>query len=181
MTVTSILDRQLNKTKGGEINFSILAQLFSGYVISSKDMVTDVNQLEDRYCFKTRRGSLTDNIRLSEIGKQIGYRMYELSLWRDKSAKRESQLLNVLFYVTNNFWKLICGRVADSLERSTDNENECTKSHFLFLIYNLDMIFDNDPLICKYVSPPKELQSLNCAIFYGGMIEAILCAHGFVN
>lgn len=43
-----------------------------------------------------------------------------------------------------------------------------------------DMIFDNDPMISKFISPPKELMALNCAIFYGGMIEAILTSNGFV-
>ena len=91
-----------------------------------------------------------------------------MSLWRDKSAKKESQLLNVLFFVTNSFWKLICGHSADSLERSTENENEY-------------MIFDNDPLISRYISPPKELISLNCSIFYGGMIESILRSNSYVK
>lgn len=43
------------------------------------------------------------------------------------------------------------------------------------------MIFDNDPLISKFISSPKDLQSLNCAIFYGGMIESILDSNGYVN
>lgn len=45
----------------------------------------------------------------------------------------------------------------------------------------IDMVFDNDPLICKYIAPPKELQSLNCAVFYCGMIESVLVSNGFVN
>ena len=45
----------------------------------------------------------------------------------------------------------------------------------------LDMIFDNDPQISKYISPPKELQTLNCSVFYGGIIEAILISNGYVR
>lgn len=48
------------------------------------------------------------------------------------------------------------------------------------LKYFIDMIFDNDPLISKFISAPKDLQSLNCAIFYGGMIESILNSSGYV-
>lgn len=83
-----------------------------------------------------------DLLRVLEIGKSVGLRLYEISLWRDKSSKRENQLLNVLFYVTNSFWKLICGRNADSLERSTDNENECNSSFmrdFLFYCLRYDI------------------------------------------
>lgn len=43
------------------------------------------------------------------------------------------------------------------------------------------MVCDNDPLIAKFISTPKELQPLNCAVFYGGMIEAVLSANGFVS
>ena len=77
----------------------------------------------------------------------------------------------------------MCGRIADSLERSTDNENECKRLLYqIFSQFNiLDMIFDNDPLICKFISPPKELQSLNCAVFYSGMIESVLISNGFVK
>lgn len=129
----------------------------------------------DRYLIK---------LRILEIGRNVGYRLHELGLWREKSSKRETQLLNVLFYVTNNFWKSMCGRIADSLERSTENENECNlhnPSSSSKLNVRIDMIFDNDPLICKFISPPKELQSLNCAVFYSGMIESILISSGFVS
>ena len=48
MTSSNILDRQLNKTKSSELNFAALAQLFSGFIILSKDIVADINQLERR-------------------------------------------------------------------------------------------------------------------------------------
>lgn len=47
------------------------------------------------------------------------------------------------------------------------------------LIY-LDMIIDNDPMIARYISTPKEISSLNCAAFYCGVIEAVLKANGIV-
>jgi len=55
--------------------------------------------------------------------------------------------------------------------------------NFICLAYfnHLDMVYDNDPLICKFFSIPKEFQNLNCAVFYGGMIEAILTANGYVT
>lgn len=60
------------------------------------------------------------------------------------------------------------------------NVKDCYIKYFHNLIF-LDMIFDNDPLICKFISPPKELQSLNCAVFYSGMIESVLISNGFVK
>jgi hypothetical protein len=48
MTGPNILGRQLNKTKNAELNFAALAQLFSGFIILSKDIVSDISQLERR-------------------------------------------------------------------------------------------------------------------------------------
>lgn len=49
MISLKMLERPLNKTKGAEINFASLSQLFSGYIISSKESVIDIGELENRY------------------------------------------------------------------------------------------------------------------------------------
>jgi hypothetical protein len=38
------------------------------------------------------------------------------------------------------------------------------------------MITDNDPVISKYISTPRELSSLNAGAFVAGIVEAILDA-----
>jgi trafficking protein particle complex subunit 5 len=43
------------------------------------------------------------------------------------------------------------------------------------------MISDNDPLISKYISVPKELSELNCNYFLAGIVEAILDGAQFVS
>ncbi len=43
------------------------------------------------------------------------------------------------------------------------------------------MIIDNDPLISRFISTPKELSALNCAAFYCGIIEGILDVNGYVR
>lgn len=43
------------------------------------------------------------------------------------------------------------------------------------------MIVDNDPLISRFISTPKELNALNCAAFYCGAIESVLEANGYVR
>ena len=121
---------------------------------------------------------------MSALGNQVGRRLYELNIWRERTAKRETVLLNILLYVSNAFWKSINGKAADSLEKSVENENECmTSVYFIYCISNisLDMIIDNDPLISRFISTPKELSSLNCAAFYCGVIEAVLDANGYVS
>jgi hypothetical protein len=41
------------------------------------------------------------------------------------------------------------------------------------------MLADNDPLLTRYISVPKELVSLNCGAFVAGMVEAVLDSSGF--
>ncbi len=65
--------------------------------------------------------------RLAALGHQVGRRLYELNIWRERTAKRETVLLNILLYVSNTFWKSINGKAADSLEKSVENENECNE------------------------------------------------------
>ncbi|RUS15561.1 NO signaling/Golgi transport ligand-binding domain-containing protein [Endogone sp. FLAS-F59071] len=36
------------------------------------------------------------------------------------------------------------------------------------------MISDNDPLVSRYISVPKELSQLNCNAFVAGIVEAVL-------
>jgi hypothetical protein len=49
------------------------------------------------------------------------------------------------------------------------------------LTIKTDMISDNDPLISKYISVPKELSELNCNSFLAGIVEAILDGAQFVS
>ncbi len=42
------------------------------------------------------------------------------------------------------------------------------------------MISDNDPVVYKYISTPKEMSALSCGAFVAGIIESILIASSFV-
>lgn len=43
------------------------------------------------------------------------------------------------------------------------------------------MISDNEPILSKYISVPKELSQLNCNAFVAGIVEAILDGCQFVS
>jgi hypothetical protein len=43
------------------------------------------------------------------------------------------------------------------------------------------MITDNDPLLSKYISIPKDLSRLNCGALMAGIIEAVLEGSQFVR
>lgn len=104
--------------------------------------------------------------RLNDFGYRVGWRMHELIVWREKNPKREIRLLGVLYFVHTNVWKALFGKAADGLEKSTENEDEY-------------MIYDNDPVVSRYISIPKDLSQLNCAAFVAGIVEAVLAGYLF--
>jgi hypothetical protein len=63
--------------------------------------------------------------RLETAGFSIGQRVIELVSCRDRVTKRETRIVNMLQYISNVAWKYLFGKVADNLERSMENEDEC--------------------------------------------------------
>lgn len=86
----------------------------------------------------------------------------------------------MLYFLQTTVWKELFGTTADSLEKSTDHENECKSILTLSILKSLDMIIENVPKLLQFISVPKELQPLNCGSFMAGALEAILKASGFV-
>ncbi|KAL1930802.1 hypothetical protein VTP01DRAFT_10964 [Rhizomucor pusillus] len=142
----SILERNLNKTKGHEVSLSAQTFLFSEMLQYAQKRVSGIQDLERK---------------LNEFGYRVGIRMLELLTWRERNAKRETKVLGVLYFIHSVVWKALFGKQADSLEKSTENEDEY-------------MISDNDPLLSRYISVPKELSQLNCNAFVAGIVEAVL-------
>ncbi|RKP34867.1 NO signaling/Golgi transport ligand-binding domain-containing protein [Dimargaris cristalligena] len=101
--------------------------------------------------------------KLSALGFGIGVRMLELTMWREKSPRRETRVLNVLYFIHNVIWKALFGKQANALEKSTDNEDEY-------------MLYDNEPIVSRFVSVPRELSQFNCNAYVAGIIEGVL--HG---
>nr|KAJ3405364.1 TRAPP subunit trs31 [Polyrhizophydium stewartii] len=148
-----ILDRNLNKTRGSEVSLSAFAFLFSEMLQYSQKRVSGIQDLEKK--------RVCAGAALSDLGYRVGVRMLELILFRERNAKRETRVLGVLYFINTTVWKSLFGKPADSLEKGTDNDDEY-------------MISDNDPLITKYISVPREMSSLNCGAFIAGIVEAVL-------
>jgi len=78
---------------------------------------------------------------LERVGRTIGTKVLELLSYRERSFKRGDGVIGILQvrldcsyaiiisfvqFISSSCWKVLFGKVADSLERSTENENECT-------------------------------------------------------
>ncbi|KYR01489.1 hypothetical protein DLAC_01475 [Tieghemostelium lacteum] len=146
----NIVDKPIPKGKT-EINISSFAFLFSEMIQYCQDRIKAAHELEKK---------------LSDMGVMIGPRLLELLVVREKNSKRETKLLGILSFINTTVWKALFGKPADSLEKSTEAEDEY-------------MISDNNMLVNKFISLPKNFSSLNCAAFVAGIVEGILCSAEF--
>jgi hypothetical protein len=142
---TSILDKSLSRGKQ-EVSLSAFSLLFSEIVQYCQSRSSTVPELQGK---------------LHELGHQVGSRLLDLVFDREKAAKRETKLLNVLLFVKSTLWKTLFGKEADKLEHANDDE----RTYY---------IIEKEPLVNKFISVPKDKGSLNCAAFEAGIIEAVL-------
>ncbi|KAL0275842.1 UNVERIFIED_CONTAM: hypothetical protein PYX00_003570 [Menopon gallinae] len=147
---TGILDKSLSKGRG-EVSVSCFALLFSEIVQYCQNKVYTVPELQNK---------------LSEIGQDVGIKIIDLLMVRERNCKRETKLLNILLFIKSTLWKTLFGHEADKVELANDDD----KTYY---------IIEKDPLVNKYISVPKDKGSLNCAVFTAGIIEAVLCGSGF--
>jgi len=140
----SILDKSLARPRS-DVSLSAFGFLFSELVQYSQTRVEQLQEWENR---------------LAAIGYQVGIRMQELLPVRERAQKREIKLLNVLSWIHSTAWRILFGKQADSLEKSTERDDEY-------------MIIENSLPVNKYISTPKG-SGPNCAAFVAGIVEGIL-------
>ena len=114
-------------------------------------------------------------------------------VWRaestSKAPKREIRFLPVLMSIHTNVWKAVFGKPADAIEKSFQNEDECAPTSHGFPYHvqftsspnHTDMIIDNDPVVTRNISVPRDMSQLSCSSFTAGMVEAVLDGLGFVS
>jgi hypothetical protein len=136
-----------------QVSLSALAFLFSELVQYQTIKIRSANDLEWE---------------LEQIGRTIGTRVVELLSYRDRQTRRELSVIGILQFISTTCWKALLGKAADSLERSTENENEY-------------MVHDSEPLTNRFVSVPHRLGQLNCASYIAGITAGILDSANFVS
>ena len=86
----SILDKSINKGKG-EVSLSLYALLFSEIVQYSQKNSNSVGDLSEK---------------LHSLGFDVGSRLLDLYVFREKSSKRETKLINMLLFIKTTLWKV---------------------------------------------------------------------------
>uniref|UniRef100_A0A6V1NSM5 Trafficking protein particle complex subunit n=1 Tax=Heterosigma akashiwo TaxID=2829 RepID=A0A6V1NSM5_HETAK len=148
--IPNILDRPVPKINK-EVSLSAFSFLFSEMVQYNQNRVMSISDLEKR---------------LEEVGYRVGLRVLELLGHRERAQRRRVRLLPTLQFVSTNVWKYLFGKQADSLERSTENEDEY-------------MIHEAEPLPNAFISVPPDLGHLNCAAFTAGVVAGALDGASF--
>lgn len=64
-------------------------------------------------------------LKLSEIGYNVGQRVVDIMLIREKIQKRETRLINMLIFIRSKVWVTLFGKEADKLEQANDDKNTC--------------------------------------------------------
>ncbi|PQM42050.1 trafficking protein particle complex subunit 5 [Prunus yedoensis var. nudiflora] len=147
---SNVLDKPLSKGKQ-EVSLSAFAFLFSELVQYNQTQVDNIAELERR---------------LEDAGYAVGARVLELLCHRDKGNRRETRLLGILSFVHSTVWKVLFGKVADSLEKGTEHEDEY-------------MISEKELLVNRFISIPKDMGTFNCGAFVAGIVRGVLDGAGF--
>eukprot|EP01091_Cochliopodium_minus_P012310 TRINITY_DN3700_c0_g1_i1.p1 TRINITY_DN3700_c0_g1~~TRINITY_DN3700_c0_g1_i1.p1 ORF type:complete len:182 (-),score=30.38 TRINITY_DN3700_c0_g1_i1:17-562(-) len=152
MSSKDIYNQKINNSKElPMVSLSVFSFIFSEIVQYSKKRAATLPELEKR---------------LSELGYNVGSRMLELICFRENTLNREKKLINILHFIHNKAWTILFGRPAQSLEKSTQNNDEF-------------MIHESEPLVNKFISTPRELSNLDCGSFIAGIIHGILDSANF--
>ncbi|CAM6123315.1 unnamed protein product [Calypogeia fissa] len=146
----NVVDKPLGKGKT-EVSLSAFSFLFSELVQYSQTRVDNITELERR---------------LEDAGYGVGLRTLELLCHREKGNRRETRLLGILSFVHSTVWKCLFGKVADSLEKGTEHEDEY-------------MISEKELLVNRFISVPKDMGAFNCGAFVAGVVKGVLDSAGF--
>ncbi|CAI0542465.1 unnamed protein product [Linum tenue] len=166
---SNVLEKPLSKGKQ-EVSLSAFAFLFSELVQYNQTQVDNIAELERR---------------LEDAGYAVGARCLELlchrekvyhiivklcvmfmPFWLSQGNRRETRLLGILSFVHSTVWKVLFGKVADSLEKGTEHEDEY-------------MISEKELLVNRFISIPKDMGTFNCGAFVAGIVRGVLDSAGF--
>ncbi|PHH68568.1 hypothetical protein CDD82_472 [Ophiocordyceps australis] len=145
----TIYHRPLNRTKTAELSHASFAYLFGEMVTYAQRRVKGIQELEQR---------------LNCQGYPIGIKLLDLLLYREpaRTQLRPLTIITLLHFIKQNVWQHLFGRQADRLEKSN---NPDTPEEY--------MIIDNEPLVNRYISVPREMSQLNCAAYVAGIVEGV--------
>lgn len=147
MRRTSIFDKNVKTKK--EVSETAFHFLFSEMV---------------QHCLKKDKSSMVEQ--LEELGYPLGARYLELLCYRERNCKKETKIVDILWFVAKTFWPTAFNRPTPSLEVHANHNH----------IY---MLKEETSICNKFACLPKGSKGVNCAAFVAGIVEGFLNAAGF--
>lgn len=87
----SVLDKNLLTKVKNEVSSSIFALVFSEIIL---------------YCQKDCSSVADLSLKLHSMGYNVGSRLLDLYVFREKNSKRETKLNNMLLFIKTTLWKV---------------------------------------------------------------------------
>lgn len=87
----SILDKTLTTKGKNEVSLSLFALVFSEIIQYSQKSCSSVSDLSEK---------------IHSLGYDVGSRLLDLYVFREKSSKRETKLINMLLFIKTTLWKV---------------------------------------------------------------------------
>lgn len=104
--------------------------------------------------------------RLDRVGFDVGTRILELLTYRERSMRRNVEILDILKYIHSVAWPYMFGKKADDLQQANAADDEY-------------MISDSDLLVGKFISIPKSYSSFVPGSLVAGIVRGMLDTAGF--
>ncbi|KAJ2841180.1 protein particle complex subunit, partial [Coemansia erecta] len=105
---TMLLEQPVTRQRRDKVSLSAFAFLFAEMIRYTQNRVLGIQDLETK---------------LNELGQRVGVRVFELTMSREKTVRRETRVLQMLMFINSVVWRALFDKPADSLERSTDSED----------------------------------------------------------
>lgn len=120
-----------------------------------------------QYCHQKVNSLEQFSKQLKAIGYPIGCTILEVMAQSSQPIKRYPSEVPTLIQIREKIWPFLFGYQANDLEQQVDDAN-CY------------MLYDNKPMIVKYISHPQDIKNhFSCCSFVAGIVEGILCSSGF--
>lgn len=119
-----------------------------------------------RYCESKSNTECELMCMLSDYGRVIAQKTVDILHVREKNYRRAINTTDILIFIKSKLLKHLFGKENTRLEKST--HDDC--------IY---YIIEEDAIINKFVSAPKDRKYLNCSSITAGIIEEVLRMCGF--
>lgn len=184
----NIYDRNLNKTRTAEISASAFAFLFSEMVQYTQKRVSGINDLERRSAALLSLPSPIDHPQAKHPRLPRGStrpRAHGLAgrvLLKDPKTRNTLPPRSHVRPHPGMACRLWQTRRRDRKERREPGRMQVSPLVFPSpLTPPTDMIIDNDPLLERHISVPRDFSTLSCSSFAAGIVEAVLDGLGFVS